>query len=65
MNQPIQLRYIGIDIAKDKMDLCVLPDKILWQEPNSGNFQELIQKLKAYSPTLVVMEPTGGYEKQY
>jgi transposase len=39
------------------------PDRILWQEANSGDFQELIQKLKAYSPTLVVMEPTGGYEK--
>jgi transposase len=63
MNEKPQSRYVCIDVSKETLDICVLPEKILWQELNTGDFKEFIEKLKAYSPVLVVMEPTGGYEK--
>ena len=55
--------FVGIDVSKDKLDLCILPERIFWEEANTGDFKELIEKLKSYSPKLVVMEPTGGHEK--
>ena len=55
--------YVGIDVSKKKLDLCILPQRIFLQEPNTGDFKELLDKLKPYSPTLVVAESSGGYDK--
>ena len=56
--------FAGIDVSKDKLDICILPEKWFLQVENAGDFQELIDTLKAHSPKLVLMEPTGGYEKR-
>lgn len=55
--------YIGIDVSKEKLDICILPERIFLQELNTGDFKVLIETLKSHSPVLVLMEPTGGYEK--
>ena len=55
--------FVGIDVGKSALDVCVLPQKISWQVENSGDFSELVKTLQSLSPQLVVMEPTGGYEK--
>ena len=56
--------FVGIDVSKDTLDICILPERRFLQVENAGEFQGLIDTLNAYSPSLVVMEPTGGYEKR-
>jgi transposase len=53
--------FVGIDVSKDTLDICILPQKERFQVENK-NFEELCQKFKRVSPSLIVMETTGGYE---
>lgn len=43
--------------------MCILPQRVFLQEPNTGDFKELLDKLKPYSPALAVAESSGGYDK--
>jgi transposase len=56
--------YIGIDVAKDHLDVAVRPGDERWrvrnQEPEIG---ELVERLTRLAPALIVLEPTGGYER--
>jgi transposase len=53
--------FVGIDVAKAKLDIFVNGEA--WQVSNDlTGINELIVKLKAVEPILVVMESTGGYE---
>jgi len=54
--------FVGIDVSKKVLDICILPSKSRFQVENNGDFEELCQQLTAISPTLIVMEATGGYE---
>ena len=57
--------YAGIDISKVKLDLCLLPSKTFETfENNKEGINKLIKYLKEFSPELVVLEATGGYEKE-
>jgi len=55
--------FIGIDVSKDRLDIAVRPSGEHWSEPNgptiSGPF---VKRLRALSPTLIVVEATGGLE---
>lgn len=53
--------FVGIDVSKDKIDVCVIPDNKTWTQSNCG-FKTLVKKLRKYNPSLIVLEPTGGYE---
>jgi transposase len=53
--------FVGIDVSKHKIDVCVIPHNKSWAQVNS-NFKTLIRKLRKYNPSLIVLEPTGGYE---
>jgi transposase len=53
--------FVGIDVSKKTLDICILPQKERFQVEN-GNFQELCQRLKQVSPILTVLEASGGYE---
>jgi transposase len=58
-------RFIGIDVHKDTLEVCVLG----WEEqsecPNDGTgIEQLLATLKALSPTLIVVEASGGYERR-
>lgn len=55
--------FVGLDVSKATVDVCVLPGHWRWQVENNGNFSDLIEKLQVLSPHLVVLEPTGGHEK--
>jgi transposase len=57
--------FVGIDIAKDSMEVRV------HQEPESKEYAnnedglaKLISKMKKLSPSLIVVESTGGYEAE-
>jgi transposase len=55
--------YAGIDVSKDLLDIAVLPSQEKEQYCNDeAGISKLVARLKKLSPTLVVMEPTGGLE---
>src|SRR3989338_1769714 len=56
--------YVGIDIAKQKLDIAISNHSELFQIINDEQgFKELVEKLPAKKTTLIVMEASGGYEK--
>ena len=55
-------RFVGIDVASKHVDVCVRPEGTARHFEVEAGYEELIAFLKALSPTLVVMEATGGYE---
>jgi transposase len=56
--------WVGIDVCKDALDVYVLPQGLIWQQPNTEiGVQNLIKKLQPLSPSLVVVESTGGLER--
>jgi transposase len=54
--------FVGIDVSKKTLDVCILPGKKRFQVENNSDFQELCQQLKTISPALIVLEASGGYE---
>ena len=55
--------YIGIDVAKDSMEVAVHEGKEHWNFANDeAGLAKLIKKMKRLSPSLIVLEATGGYE---
>lgn len=56
--------YIGIDVSKNSLDVHIRPEGISMQFANSGKgIQSLVEILGKYSSPIVVLEATGGYEK--
>jgi transposase len=57
-------RYVGIDVAKDKLDIAVLGEKPEKQLDNTAEgITELVQQMRALQPELIVVEATGGYQR--
>jgi transposase len=57
--------FVGIDVSKDMLDVCVLPTGEFFRIRNdSAGIAALRKKLKPLSPQRVVMEATGGYEAE-
>ena len=56
--------FIGIDVAKATLDLAAEPPQSLGSFPNDeAGHTALVTALAALSPTLIVVEATGGYER--
>ena len=54
---------IGIDVAQATLDVAVSPSGERWQVANDARgIAELVPRLQALSPTLIVLEATGGLE---
>lgn len=60
MSDPI---IVGIDVSKDKVNVCILPQKERFVV-EAGQYSTLAKKLLNLEPALVVMEATGGYERK-
>ncbi len=55
--------YVGIDVSLAHLDVGVSPHGDVWQVPNDlEGYSTLRDRLTTLSPTLVVMEATGGIE---
>ena len=55
--------YAGIDVAKDHLDVAIMPSREKMQYSNDeGGIDKLVKRLKNLSIKLIVMEPTGGFE---
>lgn len=56
--------FVGIDVAKDTLDISVHPIAERWQVANTPDgVASLVQRLTALAPQRIVMEATGGYER--
>jgi len=56
--------YVGIDVAKDKLDVAVLGQKATSEAFNSKRgITALVKKMCQLNPRLIVVEATGGYEE--
>ena len=55
--------FVGIDVAKDRLDVHVRPagESFVISRDDEG-IEELAKRLSAMVPTLVVLEATGGFE---
>jgi transposase len=54
---------IGIDVSKATLDIAALPDGESWTVTNDdAGLAELLPRIVALAPVLVVMEATGGFE---
>jgi transposase len=57
-------RFIGIDVSKGKLDVCVLPGGELRTFDNdSEGIAKLVAWLQQLRATRIVLEATGGYER--
>ena len=55
--------FVGIDVSKDRLDVHLRPSGESFAVARDGKaLAVLVDRLLALTPTLVVMEATGGYE---
>jgi transposase len=56
-------RWVGIDVSSQVVDVCVRPDGIAKRFERRLGYDVLVEFLKPFSPQIVVLEATGGYEE--
>src|SRR6059058_5413255 len=54
--------FVGMDISKAQLDLVLRPEGQFSAPNNEAGFVQVLERLRAVSPTLVVLEATGGLE---
>lgn len=56
-------KFVGIDISKDSLDLCIEPDgEVLHLAYDNKGIAQVVKRMAQGAPTLIVMEATGGLE---
>ena len=56
--------FVGIDVSKSCLDVAARPTGEVWQTTNDADgISALAQQLTGMSPSLVVLEATGGLER--
>lgn len=56
-------KFVGIDISKDSLDLCIEPDgEFSHLAYDDKGIAQITRRLTQVTPTLIVMEATGGLE---
>ena len=57
--------FVGIDVSKDRLDVATRPVQKRWSVSNdAAGLDELQNELKRLDSPLIVLEPTGGYERK-
>jgi transposase len=57
--------FVGIDVSKGRLDVAVRPTDKHWSVTNDATgLADLVKKLQKLQTPLVVLEPTGGYERE-
>lgn len=55
--------FVGIDVSKDRLDVHLRPSGAAFGVARDGKgLEELVERLRAADPALVVVEATGGFE---
>jgi transposase len=60
-----EIIIVGVDVAKDKLDLAFAKDDLITIENNETGFKKLFKNLTNPGNLCFVMEATGGYEKAF
>ena len=54
---------VGVDVGKDKLDICIHEKALHWQEDNTvEGIKRILNRLAHYTVQRLVMEATGRYE---
>jgi transposase len=62
-HSPAAPTFVGIDVAKDRLDVHLRPaDEAFALSRDGAGLEALVERLMALAPTLVVLEATGGFE---
>jgi transposase len=57
--------FVGIDVSKARLDVAMRPSSARESVPNEeASIGALVERLRAIQPTLIVLEATGGVERQ-
>jgi transposase len=57
--------FIGIDVAKDMLDVAIRPAGTQRRVPNTDDgFDHLVALLRPLAPALIVVEASGGYQRR-
>ena len=57
------MNFVGIDVAINSREVTVDGSNESWNFPNNESvLEKLVKKMKKFSPCLIVLEATGGYE---
>ena len=55
--------YVGIDVAKAQVDVAVRPTDDSWEVSyDDAGVRQLVSRLKALEPVMVLLEASGGLE---
>ena len=59
----MEATVVGIDVAKDRLDVCVRPsgERLIIVRTGAG-IEDLAERLKKLAPRVVAIEATGGFE---
>jgi transposase len=56
-------KFVGIDVSKAALDVCIEPlDQMLHVANDDAGRGQIVKQMKQVGPTLIVMEATGGLE---
>jgi transposase len=56
-------RFVGIDVSKVRLDVCVRPESETAQFVRDGEgIKALVERMQQIAPRIVVLEATGGFE---
>ena len=55
---------VGIDVSKASLEIAVSPSGERWtSDTTPAALEALVQRLRAVTPAVIVVEATGGYER--
>jgi transposase len=61
--EAMPLRYVGIDVGKDRIEVHIRPDAIAFGcDTDANSLGHLLTRLKPLKPKVIALEATGGYE---
>jgi transposase len=61
---PQRPRHVGIDVSKERLDVCLMPEGEAFAIANNQEgIDSLIERLEEARPDLVVLEASGRYER--
>ena len=59
------ISFVGIDVAKDSLDFCVLPEETRQKlSYDAKGLKQLLRQLPDAGTCLIVVEATGGYQRR-
>jgi transposase len=63
MSESTVEKFVGIDVSKGTLDLCIEPaGEMTHVDYDDKGISQVVKRLVEVSPTLIVMEATGGLE---